>query len=350
MRFLIIGAGAVGGYVGGRLAAAGHAVTFLARPAVAAALQSHGLRLTVAATGQTVFLPAVETATTLREALAGHPFDCCVLAIKAYDAETAAADLKAATSSPPPLFCLQNGVDGEADLARTFGAGSVIAGSVSTPVSKRADGDLVIEKVRGMGVALGHPLSQRLGAVLRGAGIHTRLYPAAGPMKWSKLLTNLAGNATSAILDLPVTELFDDPRLFQVEAQTLLECLAVMRALRYPVVDLPGLPARALAWGVRWLPAVVARPLMRRFIGAGRGGKMPSLNMDLHFGRRRTEVYWLNGAVARHGAMIGVPAPVNQVLTDTLEALSAGQLDPAEFRHRPEALLQRLLSKQETTG
>jgi 2-dehydropantoate 2-reductase len=346
MRFLIIGAGAIGGYVGGSLAAAGHAVTFLARPAVAAVLQSRGLRLTLAATGQTEFLPTVDTATSLREALSGQPYDCCVLAIKAYDTDTVATDLKAVTASPPALFCLQNGVDGEADLARIFGAQSVVAGSVSTPVSKRADGDLVIEKVRGMGVALGHPISKGLADALTGAHIRTRLYPAAGPMKWSKLLTNLAGNATCAILDLPVTELFGDPRLYHVEVQTLLECLAVMRALGHPVVDLPGLPARALAWAVRWLPAAVARPLLRRFIGAGRGGKMPSLNMDLHSGRPRTEVYWLNGAVARHGALLGVPTPVNQALTETLEGLSSGRLDLAEFRHRPEELL-RLLSMSE---
>jgi 2-dehydropantoate 2-reductase len=66
---------------------------------------------------------------------------------------------------------------------------------------------------------------------------------------------------------------------------------------------------------------------------------MPSFHIDLHGGRGRTEVRWMNGAVARYGAAHGIPTLVNQVLTDTLEALSAGQLDLATFRHRPEALL-----------
>ena len=69
---------------------------------------------------------------------------------------------------------------------------------------------------------------------------------------------------------------------------------------------------------------------------------MPSFHIDLHAGRGRTEVNWLNGAVVRHGAEVGVEAPVNAVLSETLEALSHGELDIEEFRHNPDALLRRL--------
>jgi 2-dehydropantoate 2-reductase len=161
-------------------------------------------------------------------------------------------------------------------------------------------------------------------------------------MKWSKLLTNLVGNATSAILDLPVGAVFGEARLFGLEVAALRECLAVMRALGYGVVDLPGVPARLFAVAVQRLPPTLARPLLSRGVGSGRGGKMPSLHVDLHGGKGRTEVGWLNGAVARYGAAHGVSTPVNQVLTDTVEALSAGRLDKGHFRHRPEALLRLL--------
>jgi 2-dehydropantoate 2-reductase len=174
------------------------------------------------------------------------------------------------------------------------------------------------------------------------AGLNARLYPAAGPMKWSKLLTNLLGNATAAILDLGVTELFADRRLFQVEMRAWGECLAVMQALGYAPVDLPGTPVRALAWAVRTLPRPLAQPVLKRAVGGGRGGKMPSFHLDLYSGRGQTEVGWLNGAVAEHGALHGVAAPVNRRLTEILESLSSGTLDREVFRHRPEALLERL--------
>ena len=57
---------------------------------------------------------------------------------------------------------------------------------------------------------------------------------------------------------------------------------------------------------------------MVRAVGGGRGGKMPSFHIDLHTGRGKSEVEWLNGAVARYGIKFGVPAPVNQRLTAIL--------------------------------
>jgi 2-dehydropantoate 2-reductase len=83
----------------------------------------------------------------------------------------------------------------------------------------------------------------------------------------------------------------------------------------------------------------VAQLVLKRAVSAGRGGKMPSFHTDLHGGRGQTEVRWLNGAVAAYGAQLGVPTPVNRVLTETLESLSAGRLSKENFHRQPEALL-----------
>src|SRR5712692_8095639 len=195
MRFLVIGAGAIGSYVGGSLALGGHDVTFVARPSGAASLGVHGLTLTWARSGETRSTRHLKAVTSLATALAGTPYDSLVLAVKAYDTEAFTEELKTITQTPPPILALQNGVDAEANLAAAFGAQGVIAGAVASPVSKLAEGGVVIEKARGMGIALGHSLSRPLAAALEQSGIRTRLYPAAGPMKWSKLLTNLVGNA-----------------------------------------------------------------------------------------------------------------------------------------------------------
>jgi 2-dehydropantoate 2-reductase len=330
--------------VGGSLALAAHDVTFLARPPAAARLTAAGLRLIEAATGAERAVPDVHAVNSLPTALAGPAYDALILAVKAYAVAPFIQELSAAMAVPPPILALQNGVAAEDQLAAAFGPGAVIAGSVTTAVSQQPDGAIVIEKARGLGLALGHPLSQPLAVALARAGLRVRLYPAVGPLKWSKLLTNLTGNATSAILDLPVAALFSDPRLYAIEIATLRECLRVMQGLHYPVVDLPGVPARLLAWAVTRLPAPLARPILRRALGGARGAKRPSLNIAVRSGQSQTEVRWLNGAVVDHGRRLGVPTPVNRVLTDTVEGLTTGRLRREDFAGQPAALLNLLPS------
>lgn len=118
----------------------------------------------------------------------------------------------------------------------------------------------------------------------------------------------------------------------------LRETLAVMRANRFRVVDLPRVPVRALALGTH-LPEFIARPLMLKAVGGGRGGKMPSFHIDLHSGRGRSEVDWLNGAVVRFGEKAGVPTPVNKLLTETLLALTRGDIPLTRYSRQPEKLL-----------
>ena len=338
MRFLFFGAGAIGTYLGGSLALAGHTVVFTEQPAPAETIRRQGLSLGLPE-GQRV-VRGVTVFASPAEALAAQAYDVAVFALKSFDTEAALGPL-AALGELPPVVCFQNGVDNEPAIARVLGRERVIAGTVTSAVGKPAVGSVVLERKRGVGVAAGHPLSALLVSALNEAGLNARLYPYAGPMKWSKLLTNLLGNATSAILDLGVREVFADRRLFEVEMRALGECLEVMRALGYRPVDLPGMPVRALGWAPR-LPRVIAQPVLQRVVGGGRGGKMPSFHLDLHGGRGKTEVGWLNGAVMRYGHEHAVRTPVNRVLTETLEALSAGRLDQESFRHRPAALLRLL--------
>ena len=339
MRFLFLGAGAIGSYVGGSLAAAGEEVSFIERPATAEALAARGLTL------HTADATRVVTNVTLHgsaaDALAAGPYDIGVLALKSFDTQTALDELVATGHEVPSILSLQNGVDNEPTIAATLGADRVLAGTVATAVSKPGLGEVVEEKHRGIGVAMGHRLSEPLVAALERAGLSGRLFADGGAMKWSKLLTNLTGNATSAILDRTVAELFSDKRSYGLEVAVLRECLAVMKALGHRVVDLPGTPVRALALATR-LPRLVAQPALTKALGAGRGDKMPSFHIDLHGGRGRTEVSFLNGAVARYGAQAGVPTPVNALLTSTLEAMSAGEASLETYRHNPDALIRRL--------
>lgn len=342
MRVLFLGAGAIGTYIGGNLAASGHEVAFIEQPAPAEAIARTGLVLHDNAGRQRV-VRDIALHTDAAAALDAGPWDVLVCAVKSFDTASAIDGLVATGRPLPTVLSLQNGVDNEPLIAEKLGGpDAVVAGTVASAISKPGVGEVVEEKRRGLGVALGHRLSQPLVNALDGAGLIARGYPDAGSMKWSKLLTNLQGNAASAILDMPTGALFADRHLYALEIAALREALAVMDALGHHPVDLPGTPVRALALAARRLPRVIVQPILTHMLGDSRGHKMPSFHIDLHAGRGRTEVEFINGAVVRHGARVGVPTPVNRVLTETLEGLSRGDLDIEDYRHNPKALLTRL--------
>jgi 2-dehydropantoate 2-reductase len=158
-------------------------------------------------------------------------------------------------------------------------------------------------------------------------------------MKWSKMLTNLISNATSAILDMTPAEIYAHTGLCNLEVLQLRETLKVMSTLEIQVVDLPGTPVRALAFAVRNLPMGLSRVLLKSAVSSGRGGKMPSFHIDLHSGRGQSEVDYLNGAVVRYGEQDGVPTPVNRFLNLTLLKLIAGELPVDYYARQPEKFL-----------
>lgn len=335
MRFLIFGAGAVGGLVGGKLALAGQAVTFLARPAVAQAIASRGLRISEGAAD--VRVPPARAVTTVAEAFRDWP-DCVIVTVKSYDTAGAIEQLRELPITPPPILSFQNGVDNETILVKAFGPEHVFAGTVTSSVTMDEPGTIIVERSRGVGVAVDRPFGKTIARALAAAGLATQTYADAVGMKWSKMLVNLMGNATSAICSVGTGEVFDHPGLYQLEVAALRECLAVMHAKGIPVVNLPRTPAAWLAAGLRYLPAWALKAPLRYTLKDARGGKMPSFREDLMRGRRRSEVSWLNGAVVRHGAQADIATPVNRLLTETLEGILEGRVNWEEYRGRPERL------------
>lgn len=339
LRVLSYGAGAIGTYIGGSLALQGHTVVFLERAQIAAELSGSGLRLGFPTGLRMIASPLVVG--TLAEAIASGPYDIVLFAIKSFDTLSALETLQPYASQLPPVLCMQNGIENEPLLATVLGPDKVIAGTVTSAIGRQAAGEIVLERLRGVGIAGDHPLAGRLVQALGEAGLNAHLYPKPADMKWSKMLTNLLANATSAILDMTPAEIFSHPGLYRLEIAQLREALAVMRAQRIQVVDLPGTPVRLLAFAIRRLPLAFSRPLLKRGVGGGRGAKMPSFHIDLHSGRGQSEVDYLNGAVVRTGARLGLRTPANRVLNETLLSITRSELDGQLFIHKPEALLQR---------
>lgn len=331
MRYLVYGAGAVGGTLGGSLALAGFPVTFFDRPEVIRDLRVDGLTLEVR--GQVRHLESLALATRL-EHLPTHP-DVVLLTVKAYDCSAAAEQIRDGLSHTVPVVCVLNGIGNEATLAAALGVERVIAASLTSAIQRLDAGLLRVEKDRGIGLAAGHALSRPLEGDFAAAGLNPRLYRDADAMKWSKLLVNLVANATSAILDWSAEDVFRHRGLYRLEVEALREAVRVMRALGLRPVNLPGVPAGLLGTAVFW-PDWITHPILRRAAAGGRGEKRPSFAYDV--GRGRSEVGWLNGAVVRYGAQHGVPTPASRVLTDVLTMLIDGKPGAVAYR-RPDSLL-----------
>jgi 2-dehydropantoate 2-reductase len=348
LKVLSFGAGAIGTYIGGSLALAGHQVVFVENPVVVEELHDRGLRLDLTLdkhrkTNEAFRItpPSFLIVSSLDDALRYGPFDVALFALKSFDTEAALEGMKPYADRMPPVLCLSNGVSNEPAIAGVLGSDKVIYGTVTSAVGRRGAGDIVLEKLRGVGVAKGHPLSEKLNGALDKAFLNSQLFQDAASMKWSKMLTNLLANPTSAILDMTAAEVFGNRDLYKLEIAMLRECLAVMDAQHIKVVDLPGTPVRALAFATK-LPLWLSKPFLSRAAGAGRGGKMPSFHIDLHAGRGKSEVQYLHGEVVRAGEKCNVPTPVNKVLTETLMALTNKEIPLEDFAHRPEKLLEKI--------
>ena len=331
MRYLVFGAGAVGSYLGGSLALSGRTVTFFDRPEVVPAIASAGMHL-VDETGDSI-LSAPRITSDLEDACDGA--EVIVLCVKAYDCR-AAADRLAALPNRLPVICILNGIGNEDTLMSAIGAENVVPASLTSAVRFLAPGAVRIERARGVGLASGHPLSERLRADFESAGLRPRLYDDAASMKWSKLVTNLLSNATSAITGRSAADVYRHPGLYNLEIEALRETCRVITRSGRRLLALPGVPVPWLGRLAR-LPKVLTQPLLGRVVGGGRGEKAPSLAYDV--GRGRSEVAWLNGAVAQEGWRLGVSTPANSLLTSIVMDLVEGRSQAARYIGRPEELL-----------
>ncbi len=335
MNILIIGAGAIGSLVGGKLALAGETVTFAGRPAFAAVVQQRGLQLEDEAGIHRI--EELRAATSIAEAFAhSAPFDIAIMTVKSYDTLAAMAECAAVAATHdralPIFLSLQNGVGNESMIAQTVGEDRVIAGTITTPVSSPALGTIRVDRPQ-YGLGLGDPVHgsaiercDEFAAALERAGFAVTRYADAEGMKWTKLLMNMVGNATCAILSAPPEEVFAQDKIVDLEIEAWREALRVMAQADITPQSVGSYPFRVLAPGIRVAPKSLLRAVLRKQIGGARGGKMPSLYLDLASGKGKSEVPWLNGAVVDLGREVGVATPVNACLSDTLLGLVT---DPA---------------------
>lgn len=349
MKILMMGAGAIGCFVGGQLAASGHQVTLVGRPALMAEVAANGL--TLCWPDQPALQSRPETSTTTTGLK--PTYDIIFLTVKAPATCQAVAQVAPLVGDTPAiLVSLQNGIGNEERAAAALGTAKVMAGTITIPIEMPEPGLVKVSKAGGgLGLAPLHPDQpvNRLAETLRQAGLTTAVYSDYHAVKWSKLILNIVTNASSAILNQTPAEITARPELFNMEIEALREVLKVMRVLGIRAVRLPGYPIDRLA-RLANLPYPLVRHFLRPLMTGGRGSKMPSLQMDLAAGRPTSEIEVLNGAIVRAGKRLGIKTPVNQALTEVFSGLVRGDLAWAYYQGQPQRLLQVVAEYRQRQG
>jgi 2-dehydropantoate 2-reductase len=236
MRILVVGAGAVGGYFGGRLVEAGRDVTFLVRPRRAQQLRSDGLVIK-SPHGDVTLNPKL----LLTEQLT-QPFDLVLLSCKAFDLEAAIASLRPAVGPDTVIVPLLNGLAHLDLLDDAFGAGRVLGGQCVIAATLDGNGH-VLQLAPMNAITFGErdgALSARVQAIakeLGGAGFEVHASAAILQEMWEKwvFVATLAGVTT--LMRAPVGGIMACPGGPEFILGVMDECSAVAEAAGYPPRD-----------------------------------------------------------------------------------------------------------------
>ncbi|MGH7906183.1 MAG: ketopantoate reductase family protein [Candidatus Binataceae bacterium] len=300
MKILVMGAGAIGGYVGGHLAASGEDVIFCARGQNLRALQEHGLEIN-GVRGELRLAKVIATDNPRQSA----PYDLILFCVKSYDTEEAARQIAGSLKAGAAVMTLQNGIENEHRLAAMLGAENVMAGNSRIGAELVAPGH--IKHTSSGWVDFGEldgresERARNYKDVFERAEIFGRLiqdFPAA---RWEKLVGNCGFNVAAALTRRRLGDLLDDPGANRLMRTLMSEALTVAHA--------EG--------------ATVSEELIDRLLNHGRDQlkeNRPSTLQDLNRGKR-LEYDAISGAVLRAARRHSIAVPVTQAMYALLKML-----------------------------
>ena len=304
MRITMMGSGAVGGYFGGRMAAAGCDVNFIARGRHLEAIRERGLRIRSAARGNVRVHPAAATDKPGEVGVV----DVVIVCVKLWDTAGAADAMRPMLGPGTAVVSLQNGVD-RTELERVAGsrrmleAAAFIGGAIESPGVIRHIGTM-------QRVVVGEPGGgsstrvERLLEALRRGGIDADASDDIQRAIWEKFVFLVGLSAATTLLRAPLGVIREEPLPRELFLDAMRETAAVARA-------------RGIA-----LPPGFARARLKFA-----DGLPPEMTSSMHtdFERgNRLELEWLSGAVVRYGREAGVPTPANSRVHAALRPDAAG--------------------------
>jgi 2-dehydropantoate 2-reductase len=234
MKILVVGAGAVGGYFGARLAQAGRDVTFLVRPSRAQHLRSEGLHI-VSPHGDLTLQPKTITAEELRD-----PFDIIFLSVKAQALDQAIKDMASAVGPDTMIYPVLNGMRHMETLTRRFGERTVLGGVCMVSTDLDEQGRIVqitpMQKIT-YGELSGEITSRirSFDETMRNAGFETELSTSIMQAMWHKWVMIASLGLVTCLLDGPIGEINAVPYGEQTILRALDECAAVGAARGFPL-------------------------------------------------------------------------------------------------------------------
>ena len=289
-KIAVVGAGAVGGYFGGMLARAGAPVVMIGRAAFGEAVKKNGLFLDTLQFQESVRVEASTELSAVRGA------QIVLFCVKTTDNAATARALAPLLASGAVVLSMQNGVDNVEQIraAAIDALPTVVYVAASVPEPGRVKhvgrGDLVFGPK--------NEKTKRIATLFSRANVPCRISENIEGELWTKLVWNCALNAVSALGHAKYGQIAASADAWKVVEAAVYEVLAVARAAG---IRPPGLedPQAALAGALK-----IANQMAEALSSTGQ---------DLNRGKR-TEIDSLNGYVARRGAELGVPTPVNQAL------------------------------------
>ena len=303
MQIAVMGAGSVGGYIGGMLARGGHDVSLIARGAHLAAIRENGLRVVRDHEEFTVNCTAADDPWEV------GPVELVLLTVKTYQNSEAVAAMASMVGPYTTVLCLQNGVDSYMVPAAALGNEKVMAGAVYIEAGRdgpgivRQAGDVVrvvFGEVDGAMSARGKAIED----AFNDSGIPAEFTADLRMGLWSKFLFIATMAGTTAMSRRRLAELMPRPEWRDVVVGCLREIEAAGRAN-----------------GVNFPPDIHETTLS--YIEDNLDDLQASMHSDVIAGKP-LELEALNGAVVRAGRAAGVPTPINDVIYAMLKPLAAG--------------------------
>ena len=296
LRIAVMGAGAVGGYFGAKLSAAGQEVSFIARGRHLEAMRRKGLRV-----------KSIDGDLHIRSLFTEEPgdvglADLVLLCVKSYDTEDAARKLAPVVGEETMILSLQNGVDNADKIAARWGRDRTLAGVVYLGALVAAPG--TVEHSAGGRIVLGHldeqsgESAKRVERLFLDAQVPCAVSSEIRKVMWAKLVWNAPFCALSCLARATVTEIIESDSLRELAVDCMEE---VREAARSTGID---------------LAASIVEETFK--FSRGLGDFKPSMLQDLE-GKKPLEYEALNGVVADALRRAGKKAPVNEIFYAALK-------------------------------
>jgi 2-dehydropantoate 2-reductase len=329
MRYIIHGAGAIGGLIGGRLAAGGAEVLMIARETMAEAINACGLTLRSRESEQRI---TALTAVTDPQQIRPRPDDVILLTVKSQQTEASIQALHEVFDQETPLFCLQNGVRNEETAAARFRRVYGVMVDLSATLLEPG----LIAHTRSHAIAMGNypigrdELLRKVAAQFDRDVCRTTTHDHVMTIKWAKLLLNL-NNATHAICDYYVQLAQVTPRVAHFMAEVVEEGLRVLAAAGISV-ETENNPFDVRAWLTRMRHLTEDEAALRAAQELPPDLRTyPSTLVDLKHQRGETEAAYFNGEIILLGEKYGILTPFNSTLFRTVETMALERQPPGRY-------------------